>query len=208
MKTKVCTKCHKEKSIKKFRKDRTKKDGLYSSCKLCYKRDNPYNSIVSKIKNKNYYKQNRKKLLEYRKNRHKYYPWIITYYNINTRCNCKKHPNWKDYGGRDIKCLITKEEIKKLWFRDKAYLMKKPSIDRINNDGHYTYKNCRFIELSENIARKQRKPILQYTLNKNLINIFESIEDASKISGISRWQIQRDCENLKINKRKFIFRYA
>lgn len=35
MDTKICTKCKIEKHIDQFRKDRTKKDGLYSSCSLC-----------------------------------------------------------------------------------------------------------------------------------------------------------------------------
>ena len=33
--------------------------------------------------------------------------------------------------------------------------MKRPSIDRINNDGHYELSNCRFIEASENIKRNR-----------------------------------------------------
>ncbi len=45
---------------------------------------------------------------------------------------------------------MTVEDFRILWFRDKAYLMKKPSIHRINNDKGYTKSNCKFIELSEN----------------------------------------------------------
>jgi hypothetical protein len=35
MNTKVCSKCNVEKEICEFRKDRSKKDGLYPSCKRC-----------------------------------------------------------------------------------------------------------------------------------------------------------------------------
>lgn len=37
-----------------------------------------------------------------------------------------------------------------LWFRDKAYKMVKPSIDRKDANKNYTIDNCRYIELKEN----------------------------------------------------------
>ena len=80
-------------------------------------------------------------------------PWAKTLNAIRTRCGNKKSPNYERYGGRGIKCLITKEELKFLWFRDKASKLKRHSIDRINNDGNYELKNCRYIELRENTLR-------------------------------------------------------
>jgi hypothetical protein len=73
-----------------------------------------------------------------------------SFYKINQRCNnpkCKDYPN---YGGRGIKALITKEEIKILWFRDKAYNMNNPTIDKIDNDGNYTFDNCQWLENKDN----------------------------------------------------------
>jgi len=77
-------------------------------------------------------------------------PWWQSYEQAKRRCLCKVHKNYNRYGGRGIKFLITFEEMGILWYRAKAYLMKRPSIHRINNDGHYEFSNCRFIEMTEN----------------------------------------------------------
>ena len=85
MKTKVCTKCCKRKKLSEFNKDKTKKDGYYSSCKKCNKkRDKEYrqnhkheidayqkeyrqsNKEYFRQNNKEYYQLNKEKLLEYR----------------------------------------------------------------------------------------------------------------------------------------------
>ena len=38
---------------------------------------------------------------------------------------------------------------KRLWFERKVYLLKQPSIHRINPKGHYIEANCCFLEWSE-----------------------------------------------------------
>ena len=78
------------------------------------------------------------------------YPWKRHFSRAKARCQNKNTTNYCRYGGRGIKFLMTKEDFKFLWFRDKAYNMKKPSTDRIDNDGNYELSNCRFIEQSEN----------------------------------------------------------
>lgn len=45
---------------------------------------------------------------------------------------------------------LTATECKFLWERDKAHLLKEPSIDRIDSSKGYFIKNCRFIEMKEN----------------------------------------------------------
>lgn len=95
-------------------------------------------------------------------------PWEITRNGILTRCK-----NNKRYVERGIKCRINLVELKQLWFRDKAWLLKCPSIDRIDNDGDYTFDNCRFIEKSINTRRglllrwenhKKNNPISRFVL--------------------------------------------
>ena len=77
-------------------------------------------------------------------------PWIESFYKIGQRCNNPRCKNYPRYGGRGIKSSITKEEIKVLWFRDKAFNMNYPTIDRKDNDGNYEFSNCQFLENSIN----------------------------------------------------------
>ena len=77
--------------------------------------------------------------------------------NIKQRCTNPNHPRFKNYGGRGIGCLITLNELIRLWNRDKASEMIKPSIDRKDNNGHYTFQNCRFIELKKNVQKMHKE---------------------------------------------------
>jgi len=80
-------------------------------------------------------------------------PWMNNLHGARDRCNNANSPCFKRYGGRGIRCLITPEEIKSLWFRDKAFSMKRPTLDRIDNDGNYEFKNCQFLENSANAKK-------------------------------------------------------
>ena len=91
-------------------------------------------------------------------------PWILSLYWIKRRCNYPK----QSYFARGIKCLITSQEVKQLWFRDKAYLMKRPSVDRINSLGNYTFENCRYMELIENQRRKKEYILLVKKFKKTI----------------------------------------
>src|SRR5690349_11231051 len=75
-------------------------------------------------------------------------PWAKTLTCILTRCN--DHARFPSYHRKGIKNYLNTKDLKYLWFRDKAYLLKEPSIDRINNNKGYTLSNCRYIELVEN----------------------------------------------------------
>ncbi len=70
--------------------------------------------------------------------------------DIKDRCNNKNNTHFKFYGGKGVKCLIKKEDLIFMWNRDKAHLLKRASIDRIDSNKDYTIKNCRFIEHYDN----------------------------------------------------------
>jgi hypothetical protein len=77
------------------------------------------------------------------------YPWVKTYRTIGSRCSTHQF-----YVKQGIRARITVTELKRLWFRDKAYLMKHPTIDRKNRDRDYTFTNCQYIELKDNLKRR------------------------------------------------------
>ena len=104
-----------------------------------------------------YNKKNIRKRYLYNKKRRKDKPWINSFDSARQRCNDPNHVAYHSYGGFGIKFLLAMEEIKYLWVRDNAEGMNFPSLDRIDNDGHYEYSNLRFIERSENSSRPKRK---------------------------------------------------
>ena len=63
------------------------------------------------------------------------------------------------YGGKGIKNYLTREALKILWFRDEAYNLKEPSIDRWDSKLSYTFDNCRFIEFRENCNWRKKRSL-------------------------------------------------
>jgi len=80
-------------------------------------------------------------------------PWYGRWIMMKQRCLNPKNKDYPRYGGRGIKLFLTCEQVGILWKRDSADRMKNPTIDRVDNDGHYTLENCRFLENVENSRR-------------------------------------------------------
>ncbi len=143
-----------------------------------------YRNEKSKQYHINYRKRNRDII---RKKNQKYYkenPWMNAYYNAKQRCTNPNNKAYKDYGKRGILFLLSKEEIKKLWFRDKAYNLEQPSIHRKDNNENYTLDNCQFIEKGLNTVERNirvlSKIIFQFDLQGNFIKEWFGIRKASR----------------------------
>lgn len=160
---KFCKKCKRTLPLSKFYFSPwkgTKQTYYYysSPCKeckskTCNKWASKNKDIVSLTKKRylvNHPKKRKESLHNWYLKKKRLKPWSTTYFAANQRCNNPNHTAFKYYGGRGIKMLLTMSDFEFLWKRDKAFLMIKPSIDRIDTDGDYTLKNCQFIEQSEN----------------------------------------------------------
>lgn len=73
---------------------------------------------------------------------------------INARCfSGKGRKDWEWYGAKGLEVTITVDELKALWWRDRADTMRRPTIDRRENHIGYTFENCRLIEHADNLRR-------------------------------------------------------
>lgn len=111
---------------------------------------------------------------------HKRNPWRRAYDGAKHRCSKGK------YASRGIRLKMSIEDFEYLWFRDKAYRMEKPSIDRINSKGDYTLDNCRFIELYLN---HNPQKVIQYKGDKKII--YPSMSEAARKTKIRLSTIAR-----------------
>ncbi len=134
-------------------------------------------------------RRNKDKIKSYNLRYVKSHPWIRFYNYAQQRC---RRGSYKKFG---IQFYMILEEFKFLWFKDKAYLMKRPSIDRKNTFGNYEIDNCRFIELKVHRKRKQPRklmPIYQYDKNGNFIKRWDGRIIAEKALGMCNGSI-RSC---------------
>ena len=111
---------------------------------------------------KRYYAKNREKVLAQRRlsrlRIRSKKPWLAHLEYAKFRCTQPCSNRYEYYGARGIRMLLTPDEIKKLWFRDHANLMRQPTIHRIDTDGHYEINNCCFMERSEHGRLKVGRP--------------------------------------------------
>lgn len=209
---KVCSKCKQEKSLIEFPKVKARgKIYFRSICKECHKQNKKdyyekNKKQILKKQKEDYYKNPEKHQEEYLKYKAKY-PWRIVWKSIQERCYKPKTRSYKWYGGRGIKNYLTVEDVKFLWFRDNAYKMEHPTIDRENKNKDYTLDNCQFIEKSENSAKDKRKSVLQYSLDGKFIREFISVAEANRFFGYEDSHIQDVANGNRNRAFGFVWRY-
>jgi len=140
--TKQCTKCEEIKDFSEFTKNKSKKNGIESCCKLC-----------SKMRVKEYYKENKNKVLQYQE----------SYRNINKEKIAKRD---KEYSIKN-KEVISKQR-KEYRVKNKDMINAKAKIHRaLNPDQMIKY-------------RKENKEKIKITTQKWRKNNVEKLREYSK----------------------------
>lgn len=82
-------------------------------------------------------------------------PWSRYVEWARRRCNDNdpRGRNYANYFDKGITCDLTARELKAVWERDRAHLLKKPSLDRIDPERGYTMFNVRFVPFDWNVRR-------------------------------------------------------
>ena len=105
-------------------------------------------------RSKKLWRRNRKKYQVARDRWMAAHRWTKHYYNMKARCQTSTTRKYKYYGGKGIKCLLTMEDVERLWHRDNAAAMRSPSLDRRESSGDYVFDNCQFIEFDDNRRKR------------------------------------------------------
>jgi hypothetical protein len=80
-------------------------------------------------------------LRKHQRDMYQKFPWLRTFHSARARC---KKPSYIKKG---IEFLMSVEDFKILWFRDKAYEMKTPEIHRKKK--HYILEDCEYLDKPE-----------------------------------------------------------
>lgn len=136
---KLCTKCRKDCPFGQFYRNKSAYDGLQTVCKSCTAVNNAAKTT-------------------------EYHAWV----SMKTRCYSKTCNQYKDYGGRGIVVCPQWLTSFSTFLQDVGLKPNKfLSLDRINNDGNYEPKNCRWAtpEQQANNRRVKITPIPHGTRN-------------------------------------------
>jgi hypothetical protein len=87
---------------------------------------------------------------------------------IKTRCDNKKHQSYHRYGGRGVThswpdfVSFQGDMYDSYMQHVNLFGEKNTQLDRINNDGNYTKKNCRWVTPKENTNNSSSAKLLTY----------------------------------------------
>jgi len=137
MKTKACTKCKEVKPFNEFCERSEKKDGRSSHCKVCVKA---------------HYDAHKELMADKRRAwRKKKPPEYFVWQSMRARCSNPNNKYFSRYGGRGITICPEWDSFDQFFKDVGPRLTSVHQIDRIDNDGNYEPKNCRWSTPAENV---------------------------------------------------------
>ena len=160
MQKKTCNKCGEEKEISQFYKQPRGKFGVRGDCISCHKEGKKIyhlaHPLIDSPYRKKYYQEHTEHLYDCSQDYKKDHPWIVRWCNIQQMCENPKNRSYQYYGANNIQCLVTPEELKSLWFEDKADTFIRAKLIRLDKSGDFVIGNLKFIEI-KGIGIKRRK---------------------------------------------------
>jgi hypothetical protein len=139
-------------------------------------------------------------------------PWYRHWRAGRQRCNDKNAANYQYYGKLGIKFILTEEEVKYLWIMAKSYEFKEAQLSRKDHNKDYTYENCFFTEKRDNVAERNKRissrPIIQLTINNEIIKIWDSAAEVQRILGFFDNNITACARNKIKSSHGFKWQYA
>ena len=89
-------------------------------------------------------------------------PEYTTYYSMIWRCYDKKQKYYKNYGGRGIKVCARWRKSFENFFEDMGPRPPGTTLNRIDNDGDYTPKNCNWATREEQMRNSRSVRFIEY----------------------------------------------
>jgi len=143
MKTKVCSRCKEEKVVCDFFTDKSKEDGLYSSCKVCKKK---------------YFSDNKIKIENYQKE------WRLNNQGYNKKFK-QKNPNYvKNYYDTNKNKMI--DSVKKHYNKNKETILPKVRMSSLK----YYYENREIIKEKHKKYRKDNRTKINKYVSERKFN--------------------------------------
>lgn len=105
-------------------------------------------------------------------------PAYISWYSMLTRCRNKNREEWKSYGGRGIKVCKRWHKFEN-FYADMGPRPKGTTLDRIDVNGNYEPKNCRWANDHEQSRNKQTGLKLS---ESDVLDIFKSKKSTEELS--------------------------
>ncbi len=209
---KICNKCGVSKLLSEFRKFKSQfKSRIYyrGECRVCEK--------VLADQNKEKYRlireQNKEEIKRKRDEFHEKYPWRRNLASAKQRCTNPKKRGWNRYGGKGIKFQLSDEDGKYLYYRDKAYLMDIPTLDRKDSNDNYTLENCQFLEKTTHDLKTQREnsfqciKITQLDESNKVMKRWSSKSQITRLQGYS-WNGLEKALNENTLYKRFYWKYT
>jgi hypothetical protein len=128
-----------------------------------------------------------------------------TFNNINSRCNNKNYDKYEYYGGRGIKCEwnnyldFKKDMYKSYLIHVKKFGENQTTIDRIDNGGNYSKKNCKWATRKEQSNNTRRTTFIKYkdkTYSRvDICNKFNINPDTFRRRIDNGWELDKALKN-------------